>query len=130
MSKEIDAVKSIFTSKGVVSKILLTFLIVFLCLFAWNVFQSQVVTQELVSQNKNVEHLIDTQTENGHLRNCVNTQFNKALDTFDNKFSQKLGQIFAENKIVFPADLNEAFMIFKTDFMGIKECLIDSSINK
>ena len=124
MSKEVETITKGFVNSGIVGKILITFFVIFLFLFAWNVFQSNVVLQELVKGNKNVESLIQEQAEIKVFRRCVKEEYDITMKEFNCELLKILGNTLSENGITFPQELNESILQFREKAEKIKDCLI------
>lgn len=124
MSKEVETIAKSFVSSGIIGKILITFFIIFVCLFAWNVFQGNVILKELVKGNDNVESLIKEQVGIEIFRKCVNTAYDNTMEEFDKKLIKILGKTLEQNNVTFPQELNESIGEFREKAKIIKNCLI------
>jgi len=123
MSKETEIITKGFVNSGIVGKILITFFIIFVCLFAWNVFQGNFMLGELIKSNKNVESLIKEQTEIKIFKKCVKKAYDEAMKEYSDLLII-LGSTLTENNVTFPQDLNTAMRKFRAKAELIKDCLI------
>ena len=121
--EKVDASK-LLTSGGIVGKILFTFLIVFLCLFGWMVVQNTIMSNELIRQNKNVERLINEQTEIRVFKQCVLEEYTQAMNEYNDGFINSLGKFMNDNSITFPQAINISIQKFRKRAEKIKDCLI------
>lgn len=131
MSEEIKSVVKGIVNSGVTKSILIIFFVIFVCLFAWNVFQGNYFLTQITKSNQNIENLIkniaeikEDQAEIKKIKKGVKKTYDNALTEFNDSLLIVLGETLTENNVTFPQDLNEAIGEFKRKAELIKDCLI------
>ena len=124
MSEEIKSVVKGIVNSGVTKSILIIFFIIFVCLFAWNVFQGNYFLTQITKSNQNIENLIEGQAEIKKIKKGIKKTYDNALSEFNDSLLIILGETLAENSVTFPQELNEAIGEFKRKAELIKDCLI------
>lgn len=90
MGDKIGPVMKGFTASGVIGKIIIAFtciiIIIFLGLMYYSLVQNDRMLAQLTIQNKNVEKLIENQTQIEVFKRCIKKEHDKATKVFNNEF--------------------------------------------
>ena len=122
--KEMESITKTFINSGIIGKIILAFVLIFLCLFAWNVFINNIVLKQLVEGNNNIEDMINKQTQIDVFRKCIKKSYDDAMVEYNENFIKILGETMKEYQVTFPQKLNLSIQTFRKKAELIKDCLI------
>ena len=124
MSEEIKSVVKGIVNSGITKSILIIFFVIFVCLFAWNVFQGNYFLTQITKSNQNIEDLIRDQAEIKKMKRGIKEAYDNAMTEFNDELKDILGETLKENNVVFPQRLNDSINEFKKKAELIKDCLI------
>ena len=124
MSEEIKSVVKGIVNSGITKSILIIFFVIFVCLFAWNVFQGNYFLTQITKSNQNIEDLIRDRAEIKKMKRGIKEAYDNAMTEFNDELKDILGETLKENNVVFPQRLNDSINEFKKKAELIKDCLI------
>jgi len=124
MDNNTKEVVNAFTTSGVVGKVLIVFMIIFVIFFVWDKVDNNRSFQEYVKQGETLQVLVKNQAQVEAIKKCVNLAVDSAISEFNKNFIPQLGKTLQDSGIPFPQDLNMSILNVRQDFLEVKNCLI------
>lgn len=128
MKDRMNSILKSFSDSGIIGKIIIAFTFIIIMIFLVLTYQSNTQNEKMLNQltlqNKNVEDLIENQTQIEVFKKCIKKAHEKAMNGFNNDFLILLGSTLQKNNVPFPQELNKCIQEFRTAMETLKDCLI------